>query len=137
MSSPASRWRRAILIVLDSVGVGELPDAAQYGDAGSNTLGNIARRVTLQLPALRALGLCQVVALRGMEAARQPAAAFGRMAEISPGKDSVTGHWEIAGVTLDRPFPVFPDGFSPEIIGEFDAALKADNSLRATTGSWE
>jgi phosphopentomutase len=123
VSTPAPSWRRAILLVLDSLGVGELPDAAAYGDAGSNTLGNVARRVTLHIPALRGLGLCQVIALPGIDAASQPAAAFGRMAEASAGKDSVTGHWEIAGIVLDRPFPVFPDGFPAVVIAEFESRI--------------
>jgi phosphopentomutase len=109
---------RAIVIVLDSVGVGELPDAANYGDQGSNTLGNIARSVPLKVPTLRALGLERVAALGG-ETSRDAQAAVGRMAEASAGKDSVTGHWEMMGIVLDRPFPVFPNGFSSEIISEF------------------
>ena len=121
MTTPISR---AIVVVLDSVGIGELPDAASYGDRGSNTLGNIARRVLLKVPTLRRLGLERVASLgdpgepRGNVSA--PArAAVGRMAEASPGKDSVTGHWEMMGIVLHRPFPVFPDGFSPDIINVF------------------
>jgi phosphopentomutase len=112
-------FTRAIVIVLDSVGIGELPDADTYGDRGSNTLGNIARQVPLRLPTLRALGLDRVVDLGGTPAPTAPRAAIGRMAEASAGKDSVTGHWEMMGIVLDRPFPVFPQGFSPEIIQEF------------------
>jgi len=104
---------------MDSVGIGELPDASLYGDQGSDTVGNIAARVPLQVPTLRRLGLGHVARLGGAAAPESPAAAVGRMAEASPGKDSVTGHWEMMGVVLDRPFPVFPDGFSPEIIAEF------------------
>jgi phosphopentomutase len=111
---------RAIVIVLDGVGIGELPDAAAYGDEGSNTLGNIARRVRLRLPTLRTLGLGRVAALGGSDAdAGGRAAAVGRMRETSPGKDSVTGHWEMMGLVLARPFPTFPNGFSPETIAEF------------------
>jgi phosphopentomutase len=116
-------FSRAVVIVLDSVGVGELPDAAQYGDQGSNTLGNISRRVRLQIPALRALGLPRIVALDGVEPVASPQAAFGRMAERSPGKDSVTGHWELTGLSLDTAFPVFPEGFPPEIIREFERRI--------------
>lgn len=108
---------------MDSVGVGELPDAAAYGDEGSNTLGNIARQVRLQIPTLRALGLPKVVTLRDVEPIARPAGAYGRMAEASAGKDSVTGHWEIAGLVLDRPFPTFPQGFPPEIIAEFERRI--------------
>jgi phosphopentomutase len=103
---------------MDSVGAGELPDAASYGDQGSNTLGNIAKRVPLDLPTLRRLGLGRVAAIGGPHGGTA-AAAFGRMAEASAGKDSVTGHWEMMGIVLDRPFPVFPDGFPAEVIAEF------------------
>jgi phosphopentomutase len=112
-------FTRAIVIVLDSVGIGELPDADTYGDRGSNTLGNIARQVPLRMPILRALGLDRLVDLGGTPAQTAPHAAIGRMAEASAGKDSVTGHWEMMGIVLDRPFPVFPHGFPPEIIEEF------------------
>src|SRR4029077_6940403 len=105
-----------------SVGIGELPDAAAYGDQGSDTIGNIARRVPLRVPALRALGLGRVASLGG-DAARSPSAAVGRMAESSPGKDSVTGHWEMMGIVLDRPFPVFPHGFPPELLDEFERRI--------------
>jgi phosphopentomutase len=112
-------FTRAIVIVLDSVGVGELPDAEAYGDRGSNTLGNVARQVPLRVPTLRALGLDRLVALGGTPAQSAPAAAIGRMAEASKGKDSVTGHWEMMGIVLDRAFPVFPRGFSPDVVAEF------------------
>ena len=111
-------FRRAIVIVMDSVGVGELPDAASYGDRGSDTLGHIAARVPLAVPALRRLGLDRVAAIGGASLVA-PRGACGRMAEASAGKDSVTGHWEMMGLVLDRAFPVFPDGFSPGIIAEF------------------
>ncbi len=114
---------RVILIVLDSVGVGELPDAAKYGDEGSDTLGNIARRVPLDLPHLRRLGLGRVASLNRVDPEPDPQGAFGRMAEASPGKDSVTGHWELMGLVLDRPFPVFPDGFPPDVIAEFERRI--------------
>jgi phosphopentomutase len=108
---------------MDSVGIGELPDAASYGDQGSNTLGNIARTITLQIPTLRALGLPRLVRLRDIEPVAEPLAAFGRMAEASPGKDSVTGHWEIAGLVLDKAFPTFPDGFPRDLIEEYEARI--------------
>jgi phosphopentomutase len=110
---------RAIIIVLDSVGIGELPDAAAYGDEGSNTLGNIARRTQLTIPTLRALGLGRVASIGGDSAPLQTRAAVGRMAEASAGKDSVTGHWEMMGVVLSQPFPVFPHGFPADVIAEF------------------
>jgi phosphopentomutase len=105
--------------VLDSVGIGELPDAAAYGDAGSDTIGNIARLMPLKLPTLRALGLGRVAAIGGAVPVGAPAAAVGRMAEASAGKDSVTGHWEMMGIVLQYPFPVFPNGFEPNLIDEF------------------
>jgi len=108
---------------MDSAGIGELPDAAAYGDEGSNTIGNIAKVVPLHLPALRSLGLDRLVDIGPSAPSRPPLGAFGRMAERSPGKDSVTGHWEIAGLVLDRPFPTFPNGFPPEILGEFERRI--------------
>ena len=108
--------------MLDSVGCGELPDAASYGDQGSNTLGNIAKYRPLRLPHLRALGLGQIVALTAGPDGT-PQAAYGRMAEASAGKDSVTGHWEMMGVVLDRPFPTFPSGFPPGVIATFEQRI--------------
>jgi phosphopentomutase len=118
----ARRPERAFVIVLDSAGVGALPDAASYGDQDSDTLGNLAARVPLAVPALRSLGLARVARIGGDRAAA-PAGAYGRMAERSPGKDSVTGHWELMGVVLDRAFPVFPDGFPPELMREFERRI--------------
>jgi phosphopentomutase len=112
-------FERAIVIVLDSVGIGELPDAASYGDQGSNTLAHIARQVPLQIATLRSLGLARLVAIGEAPENDRSLAAYGRMAEASPGKDSVTGHWEMMGIVLDRAFPVFPDGFSADIIEAF------------------
>ncbi len=116
-------FERVFVIVLDSVGIGELPDAAQYGDRGSDTLGNIGRQEALRLPTLESLGLGNIVALPGIPPADAPRGSFGRMAEASPGKDSVTGHWEIAGLVLDRPFPTFPDGFPVSLIEAFEARI--------------
>ena len=116
-------FRRAIVIVLDSAGIGELPDARAYGDQGSNTLGNIARQVRLNIPTLAALGLARVVALPQVPAPAAPLAAFGRMAERSAGKDSVTGHWELMGIILARAFPTFPNGFPRELIAEFERRI--------------
>jgi phosphopentomutase len=120
MTSPPDR---VFLTVLDSVGVGELPDADAYGDRGSDTLGNISRRVPLKLPALRSLGLPRVANVQGMAPIESPLGAYGRMAERSPGKDSVTGHWEIAGIVLDRAFPTFPHGFPSDVIAEFEKRI--------------
>jgi phosphopentomutase len=119
----SSAFSRVIVIVLDSVGVGELPDAAAYGDQGSNTIAGIAASVPLQIPTLRAFGLPRLVSIPGGESPATPAAAYGRMAERSPGKDSVTGHWELMGLCLDRAFPVFPNGFPEATIREFERRI--------------
>lgn len=112
---------RVLIIVMDSVGCGELPDADLYGDEGSDTLGHIADAVPLRVPTLRTLGLASVARIGGDRP--QPMGAAGRMAEASPGKDSVTGHWELMGIILDRPFPTFPNGFSAETIAEFERRI--------------
>jgi phosphopentomutase len=112
--------RRAAIVVLDGVGIGEAPDAVAYGDSGSNTLGNIARRLGgLELPALQAAGLGNIAEIDGVPPADRPAAAHGSMRPASAGKDSTTGHWEIAGLHLDRPFPTYPEGFPGEVVDEF------------------
>lgn len=111
--------KRVFLIVLDGVGVGELPDAAVYGDQGSNTLGNLSRAVGgMDLPHLERMGLGKLTKIQGL-ADDIPGGIFGRMAEASPGKDTTTGHWEMAGLILPRPFPVYPNGFPEPIINEF------------------
>jgi phosphopentomutase len=106
---------------MDSVGAGELPDADRYGDEGSNTLGHIHALVPLKVPTLRHLGLASLVEIGAP--APLAAGACGRMAEASAGKDSVTGHWEMAGIVLDRPFATFPDGFPPQLIDEFERRI--------------
>src|SRR5487761_623885 len=115
-----TRFRRVIWIVLDSVGIGEMPDAEAYGDRGSDTLGNIARRRPLHLPHLCRLGLGNIKPLAGLDPVPEPAGSFGRCALASPGKDSTTGHWEMAGIHLEKPFPLFPRGFPSEIMNELE-----------------
>jgi phosphopentomutase len=116
--------KRVILIVLDSVGVGELPDAGAFGDEGSNTLANTAEAVGgLSLPHLEKLGLGHIVEVKGIEEVSSPQASFGKMAEVSAGKDSTTGHWEIAGLWLKSPFPLYPTGFPEEIIKAFERRI--------------
>jgi len=116
--------RRAILIVLDSVGVGAAPDAAAYGDEGSNTLANTARAVGgLRLPNLGRLGLGNLADVLGVPPEPHPAGAYGRMQEASAGKDTTTGHWEIAGIISTRPLPTYPNGFPPEVIQEFERRI--------------
>ncbi|MDX1524187.1 MAG: phosphopentomutase [Anaerolineae bacterium] len=115
---------RFIVIVLDSVGIGELPDAAAFGDVGSHTLGNMARAVGgLHVPHLEAMGLANIAILEGVVPQFKPAAAYGKMAEVSAGKDTTTGHWELMGIHLTRAFPVYPDGFPPEVMDRFEAEI--------------
>jgi phosphopentomutase len=110
---------RVFLIVLDGVGVGELPDAGDYGDQGSNTLGNLAKAIGgLRLPNLEQAGLGKLTAIRGVSAG-VTGGVFGKMAEKSAGKDTITGHWEMAGLILSKPFPVYPHGFPADLIDEF------------------
>lgn len=116
-------FTRAIVLVLDSAGVGALPDAAVYGDEGSDTLGHVAAAIPLQVPALRRLGLDRVVRLADAPPVARPAGAYGRMAERSPGKDSVTGHWELMGLVLDRAFPTFPGGLPADLVRAFEARI--------------
>ena len=120
MSGP---FKRVTWIVLDSVGIGEMPDAAAYGDVGSDTLGNIARRRTLNLPNLARLGLGNIRPLPHVGPVEHPQAAYGRCALASPGKDTTTGHWEMAGIHLEKPFPLYPNGFPPEIMDEFERRI--------------
>jgi phosphopentomutase len=116
----AAGARRAAIVVLDGVGAGEAPDAAAYGDTGSDTLGNTARAVGgFDLPALESLGLGRTRPIAGLSASRAPTGAWGIMEPRSAGKDSTTGHWEIAGLHLDRPFPTYPHGFPPELVDAF------------------
>lgn len=114
------RFRRAAIVVLDGVGCGGAPDAAAFGDEGSDTLGNTARAVGgLALPNLARLGLGNVSRIAGVEPAATPAASWGRLREVSAGKDTTTGHWEIAGVVVSRPMPVYPHGFPPDVMARF------------------
>ena len=116
--------KRVVLIVLDSCGVGELPDAFKYNDQGSNTLVNTAKAVGgLNLSNLQGLGLGNIATISGVEPQKEPLASYGRMAERSPGKDSTTGHWEMTGVILKTPFPVYPNGFPVELIKRFEKAI--------------
>ncbi len=116
-------FRRVIWIVLDSVGIGELPDAAEYGDVGRNTLGHVAESRPLRLPNLVSLGLANIAALEHLTPVAKPRAAYGKGATHSPGKDTTTGHWEMAGVWLEQAFPVYKHGFPPEVIEEFERRI--------------
>ena len=111
---------RAIVIIIDGVGVGELPDASQYGDSGSDTLGNLSRASGgLNLSNLERLGLGCIHDIAGIDCHKNVIGCYGKMAEKSAGKDSTTGHWELAGIHLKKSFPTYPDGFPEEIISEF------------------
>ena len=111
-------------MVLDSCGIGELPDAGKYGDIGSNTLANTARAVGgLKLPNLELLGLGKIDQIEGLSTSIQASGSYGKLAELSVGKDSTAGHWEMAGLILKKPFPVYPNGFPKEIIEEFERAI--------------
>ena len=116
-------WERVIWVVLDSVGIGEMPDAAEYGDVGRNTLGHIAESRPLKIPNLVRLGLANIAPLRHLHPAPAPLAAYGRGTTHSPGKDTTTGHWEMAGVWLDQAFPVYKNGFPPDLIAEFERLI--------------
>ena len=113
-------YKRAIVIIIDGVGVGELPDAKEYGDVGSDTLGNLSRETGgLHLPNLERLGLGCIHLITGVQCIENPYGSYGKLAESSPGKDSTTGHWELGGLVLDKPFPTYPNGFPKEILNLF------------------
>lgn len=114
-----SKFRRVCLVVLDSAGIGEMPDAADWGDAGSNTLGSVFASRRVNVPNLAAMGLGNIAPLAHVEAAASPTGSYGKCTLKSDGKDTTTGHWEMAGIILKQGFPKFPDGFPPRIIDEF------------------
>jgi phosphopentomutase len=127
---------RFVVIVIDSLGAGELPDARAYGDAGANTLGNCAREVGgLRMPTLQSWGLGNVVAIEGCGPTASPLASYGRMAEASQGKDTTTGHWEMMGVVLEKGFTTFPDGFPPRLMDEWLKLSGAPGFLGNKTAS--
>ncbi len=123
MTEFAAGFKRVIWIVLDSVGIGELPDAAEYGDVGRSTLGHIAESRPLTLPNLVELGLANIAPLKDLAPTATPLGAYGKGATHSPGKDTTTGHWEMAGVWLAQAFPVYKHGFPPELIAEFEKRI--------------
>lgn len=118
-----ARFERVVWIVLDSVGIGELPDAAEYGDVGRSTLGHVAEARPLNLPNLVELGLANIAPLKHLPPEPHPIGAFGKGATHSPGKDTTTGHWEMAGVWLDQAFPVYKNGFPRDLIAEFEKQI--------------
>ncbi|MGE5429680.1 MAG: phosphopentomutase [Syntrophomonadaceae bacterium] len=127
-----------VIIVLDGIGAGELPDADKYNDSGSNTLGNMARAVGgLNLPNLEAMGLGNITDIQGLKRVEKPIASFGKMNEVSDGKDSTTGHWEIGGIKVEFQFPYYPDGFPDELINRFlkETGLKGVLGNKAASGT--
>jgi phosphopentomutase len=117
------QFRRIIWVVLDSVGIGALPDAGEYGDIGRNTLGHIAESRPLRIPTLLDLGIANIVPLANLAPAIAPKASYGKSATVSPGKDTTTGHWEMAGIWLPQAFPVYPHGFPAEVIEAFEKQI--------------
>ncbi|KAA9026190.1 phosphopentomutase [Niallia endozanthoxylica] len=121
MNTASYKFKRIFLIVMDSVGIGEAPDAEQFGDKGSHTLGHIAEKMNgLKMPNMEKLGLGSIEEIQGMNKAEAPLAFYTKMKEASSGKDTMTGHWEIMGLNIDTPFRVFPNGFPPELISELE-----------------
>ena len=119
-----TKTRRVVIVILDSLGAGELPDASLFGDEGSNTLGNTARAVGgLKLPNLEAMGLGKIIPIEGLRDDITPRAFYGKMTEVSGAKDTTTGHWEITGIVTAKPFPKYPNGFPGEIIEKFTKAI--------------
>ena len=114
------KLKRAIIVVADSMGCGYMNDSADYGDAGADTLGHIAETVGLNIPNLRQMGLANIRPLKGIEPVENPTAYFGKIAEKSKGKDTTTGHWEIAGLITEKPFPTYTNGFPKDLIEEFE-----------------
>ena len=123
MQKSKPHFDRVIWIVLDSVGIGELPDAAAYGDVGRDTLGHIARSRSLNLPNLVRLGLANIKPLANLTPSPHPAGSYGKGATVSPGKDTTTGHWEMAGIWLEQAFPVYPHGFPSSLMEEFERQI--------------
>ncbi len=120
------RFRRFVLIVLDSAGIGEMPDAADWGDAGANTIGHILAAENVQLPGLQKLGLGNIATGTGLPPCRKPTGSFGKAAIFSKGKDTTVGHWEIAGLITHQPFPTYPHGFPERILEPFKKAIGRD-----------
>ncbi|MCK4308269.1 phosphopentomutase, partial [candidate division WOR-3 bacterium] len=122
--------KRVIVIILDGVGCGELPDAEKYGDKGSNTLGNLAKKLGgLKLPNLEKLGLGNIISIRGVPPTSTPLASYGKAGELSAGKDSTIGHWELMGVITKKPFPTYPEGLPRAMLKKFQDAIPQGGTL--------
>src|SRR5437660_6135035 len=120
--SANGHFNRVVLIVLDSVGIGEMPDAAEYGDSGADTLGHALGSREVRIPNLQKLGLANITRLP-VDPIENPAGIFGKAATASRGKDTITGHWEMSGIITANPFPTYPDGFPPRVIEPFERAI--------------
>src|SRR5258707_15850891 len=114
-------WERVTCVVLDSVAIGEMPDAAEYGDVGRNTLGHIAESRALKIPNLVRVGLANIAPLKHLQPAAASLGAYGKGATLSPGKDTTTGHWEMAGGWMEQAFPIYKKGFPPELLARFES----------------
>ena len=122
MTATRIPYKRVFLIVMDSVGIGEAPDAEQFGDKGADTLGHIAEKMNgLKMPNLGKLGLSHIDEIKGIKKVDKPQAFYTKMKEASNGKDTMTGHWEIMGLNIETPFKVFPNGFPDELLNELEA----------------
>ncbi|HEY6430213.1 MAG TPA: phosphopentomutase, partial [Acidimicrobiales bacterium] len=124
-------FERVVLVVLDSLGIGAQPDAAAWGDAGRDTLGHIAERRGLKIPNFARLGLANIRPLSGVDPVPSPEGAYGKATLLSPGKDTTAGHWEMAGIILDHPFPTYPHGFPRDLMDRFEKAIE-----RGTLGNY-
>ena len=140
------KFKRVFLTVMDSVGIGEAPDAEKFGDKGSDTLGHIAEKMNgLNMPVMGKLGLSNIREIKGIQKAEKPMAYYTKMQEASNGKDTMTGHWEIMGLNIETPFRVFPDGFPDELIKELEekkgvvvpASFKPEDELEAQPQAYE
>ena len=116
--------KRVFLIVLDSLGIGEMPDAHTFNDVGANTLKSISKSQYFSIPMLRKLGLCNIDSVDYLKDYDAPIASYGRLSELSNGKDTTIGHWEISGIVSKNPLPTYPDGFPKEIIDNFTSHIR-------------
>ncbi|MEX0724152.1 MAG: phosphopentomutase [Gracilimonas sp.] len=119
----------AYVIVVDGLGVGAQEDAAEYGDESMNTLGHVSEETGVKLPNLQKMGIGNIISLASVEKNKNPLAAYGKLREVSAGKDSTTGHWEIAGIQLKKPFPTYPTGFPKKVINDFCEGIGVENAL--------
>jgi phosphopentomutase len=129
------RFKRTVLLVLDSAGIGEMPDAPEWGDAGADTLGNVLKSRKVNLPNLQKLGLANIRSFENLSAVENPIGSYGKCALKSNGKDTTTGHWEMAGIVLEKAFPTFPEGFPPRVIDRFVSEANVPGILGNVTAS--